>query len=43
MDSDEDVHMSDAETIPFSAKGKGKAAGPTAEDENLPWYVDRSY
>lgn len=37
MDSDEDVHMSDAETIPFSAKGKGKAAGPTAEDDNLPW------
>ncbi|KIL69291.1 hypothetical protein M378DRAFT_157538 [Amanita muscaria Koide BX008] len=33
MDSDEDVHMSDAETIPFSAKGKGKAA----EDDNLPW------
>lgn len=38
MDSDEDVHMSDVDTIPSSMKGKGNAAYAPAEDENLPWY-----
>ena len=35
MDSDEDVHMSDAEPIPSSTKSK---AYVPVEDESLPWY-----
>jgi hypothetical protein len=38
MDSDDDVHMADAEVIPSSAKGKGKATDDIPpEDESLPW------
>ncbi|KAF8634589.1 hypothetical protein AX17_004178 [Amanita inopinata Kibby_2008] len=38
MDSDEDVRMSDAETIPSIAKGKGKVTDREAlNDDNLPW------
>lgn len=38
MDSDDDVHMADAELIPSSAKGKGKATDDIPpEDESLPW------
>jgi len=37
MDSDGDVHMANAEVIPSSAKGKGKADDVPPEDDNLPW------
>lgn len=41
MSSDEDVPMLDVDPIPFSGKGKGKAADSFVEhdNENLPWSV----
>ncbi|KAK7061052.1 Subunit of heteropentameric Replication factor C (RF-C) [Paramarasmius palmivorus] len=40
MDNDDDTQMMDVDTIPASAKGKGKALDidvPPADSENLPW------
>jgi len=39
MDSDTDVHMSDAELLPRLSKGKGKLVDlPTLDSDSLPWY-----